>query len=97
LAFGSSIGLRIWETRTWTEIFAAKRPQCLCVAWTPDRQYLLVGAGKKLKVLKFGTWKNILTFDDDDQVKSILIASADGKRVIISGHKGSKVWQLDLP
>lgn len=96
LVYAGHIGVHIWETRGWREIFSQPKPKNIdCMALMPDGKHLVAGIQKKLRILKLDTLKEIVTFESDTLIRHIEV-TADGKHVITFGNKGLKVWNIDL-
>jgi hypothetical protein len=62
---------------------------------TPDGKHLIIGSGKKLKVLEFETWKEVLKFEHNDRI-GFIAALPDGKHVVTGGYSGIQVWNVDV-
>lgn len=96
LIYAGHVGVHIWETGGWREIFSQPKPNNIDgMALTPDDKYLVAGMQKKLRILELDTLKEVFSFESDTPIRHIEV-TADGKHIITFGRNGLKIWHVHM-
>ena len=95
LAYAGHVGIRLWETATWQEQYAAAAPNGFdYMTLTPDGRHLVVEKNKKIRFLDMRTWKEAFAFDSSPV--SQLRVSPDGGELYLSSSRNIQAWSLAL-
>ena len=95
LAYAGHVGIRVWETATWQEQYAAAAPNGFdYMTLTPDGRYLVVEKNKKIRFLDMRTWKEAFAFDS--MPVGQLLVSPDGGELYMSSSFKIRAWSLAL-
>jgi len=95
LVYAGHVGIRVWDTTTWQELYAAASPNGFnYMTLTPDGRYLVVEKNKKIRFLDMRTWKEALAFDS--ALVSQLLVTPDGSELLLASSFKIKAWNLAL-